>query len=1040
MPIESVDNPFGNFRIGLFPPFSVGIHLRETYNIFGSEPVTMAGNPYPVEWYVVSDALVRYPAEDGTYFTQNETLVNGANAISIIDTHTGDPQPTLNFTMYKAANFIITTANNAFSYNVAETIEAQLDDGVITWSTNLPKVYSNTFKTYLGGQIPEEGDYSLTYSFTDPVGNVFNSTDNGNIFKWAPRVYIVSVDGNYNVEDPQPNTEKTSVAVRYIKGLEVYTENNLPVYDANGAIIYFGDISDETSVNINLDLGANDITSQIINIPDDFGNLQSAMNQIDISRDESTDFHLTNRVQDSLSQIWFASEMDGSNNIVASKGANDLIAIQGITLNEVESDPLQSGSDPEIYTPQTYAETIRYDNGGMYEENSVGAMAPETEWSRSLRIYNDATSSTYYAIACGNSTDVNITGLLIVGNTLYVDFGGTRKNLGTIVPTDEWYEFTLESYHDGVEWVYDFYMDKSKIHTSKGTSDYGTSTSTQNVVYGANYTNDTSITIENDFSGDMNSIVVSTTAIGFAHNCLYNNSLLWPVVSWRGDSNAVGVGATTELTSTGGLLFTYAETKKVLVIKTVEAGEDFYAGLEEKDNTPSWVASLPETRPEGEADKSLDYCYDSLLCSMIMDLWTQNFITAGYTEPNPAGYNNVADEFGYGIDTRIAFAQSKSIPSIHTTPMAVTPASKKDDCRLVSDTLSADSKYLNTEIYNLQELTRVSAGDDSLKPEYDAGDTIHTNDDGQLMQYNEFQNFSQKYLDDTLEFYYDPVVVITNHSDGDRALTEPITINWTIDGVAQTPISQDLVLGDNEITLDHTNKYARYGSTTITIRYYPAGQLPVTNQYAMDTITSSQILDEVGTIDIDVFGSETTRDDGFYFNGTTDYAVAGTSAQSNDWLNVAHEQTISLQIYIDPSAATFSNRVWFSRLWNNAGTGFYPNQHDLTTKVKDSNNDLTTGDWIQSNRERWIPIIITISSTGVYKVYVDKVDLTSGGATYVPATADNNLPFIFGARSDTDTTVLAEQFADEIVIRNFTRYDLEGIQADVDAISDAFPT
>jgi len=126
----------------------------------------------------------------------------------------------------------------------------------------------------MGGQDTLEGDYGIYYQFSDANGVTFYSSDNGQTFKWAPRVVIVSIDGNKNLRDPLPEIAKSSVVVKYVVGLEILTQGNDYDYDINGEIQYFGTEADEKSANVSLIVGSNVI--QILDVADDFGNLKDS--------------------------------------------------------------------------------------------------------------------------------------------------------------------------------------------------------------------------------------------------------------------------------------------------------------------------------------------------------------------------------------------------------------------------------------------------------------------------------------------------------------------------------------------------------------------------------------------------------------------------------------------------------------------------------------------------------------------------------------------------------------------------------------------
>ena len=261
--------PLNLFTLGLggtSVSSEVGIVLQGSWYL-GDMTSTMNGS------FIVSYRITDSTKQFTEVRTASPTLVAGVNALQISDTINAEPY-TFDYTINLVDSFTITTTPNAFSFVKAEQLTGLLTGGAYSQAIPFAGVNSSFQLQYMGGQDTLEGDYGIYYQFSDANGTTFYSTDNSQTFKWAPRVVIVAVDGNYNMRDALPDVAKSSVAVRYIVGLEVLTEDNEPVYDVDGKVIYFGDVSDEIEVAFDLDPSTNNI--QITGVADDFGNLRDS--------------------------------------------------------------------------------------------------------------------------------------------------------------------------------------------------------------------------------------------------------------------------------------------------------------------------------------------------------------------------------------------------------------------------------------------------------------------------------------------------------------------------------------------------------------------------------------------------------------------------------------------------------------------------------------------------------------------------------------------------------------------------------------------
>jgi hypothetical protein len=198
-------------------------------------------------------------------------VLQGGNALAlgenlpIIVLGTGT-YPSINLVMWRGDTFLNDSTGGLFSYNLSDIGSPLyyyylLEGNSITIPSNIDNVTIS--KTHFGAFGPDEGDYNVTFTQTDPNGVQTGATNDPVVGRYSPYVFITEIDGNRNMRDALPPVNKSSVQVKYIKGANVATEvGGVPIYGAGGEIGYTG--GQELTITYPLVEGVNSI--QVVNM------------------------------------------------------------------------------------------------------------------------------------------------------------------------------------------------------------------------------------------------------------------------------------------------------------------------------------------------------------------------------------------------------------------------------------------------------------------------------------------------------------------------------------------------------------------------------------------------------------------------------------------------------------------------------------------------------------------------------------------------------------------------------------------------------
>ena len=247
-------------RYGCGDTFTAGIILVGQYS---EQPVTMDSS-YDIYYYIYDSSGNRFPTS-GNY-TQSETLSGGSNPITITDLVSSGAYEE-NFDMYLAETFnMIYISGTSFTRSL--NISATLSGG--SWSDILPSPYVREQLLWINteGNSDYHGDNQVRYTFTDPNGDSFSASDYVDI-RYAPEMYIVSVDGDYNVLDPIITSSDTIDFTYVYGGVFAKDINDQLGYDTSGFLAWTG--GEEISVSAYQLYPAENLVVET-NISDDFGN------------------------------------------------------------------------------------------------------------------------------------------------------------------------------------------------------------------------------------------------------------------------------------------------------------------------------------------------------------------------------------------------------------------------------------------------------------------------------------------------------------------------------------------------------------------------------------------------------------------------------------------------------------------------------------------------------------------------------------------------------------------------------------------------
>jgi len=857
----------GALSPGVYPCNAAGV--RTYFGSAGNYTGITETASYTIYWFeVLSDLSVTA--------VQN----TGPNALSL-----GENTPILitgvdnsaNVTMFLADAFTITTTPDAFSFLLDQELAALVSGDV--WSQVLPSsaVVRSAFQLqYMGGQDTLEGDYGIYYQFTDPNGTTFYSTDNSQTFKWAPRVVIVAVDGNYNMRDALPDIAKSSVNVRYIVGLEVLTEDNEPVYDVDGKVIYFGDVSDEVQVAYALTEGINSI--QITDVADDFGNLKDS--------DIKTIIATIPEILPYSPKVWDYTtdefRLDAESTSLTELNGNPT----GTATLTHRVPPTFVDYSEDIY--HTVTNLAQFQNSSPlmrialqvveapYLQNNNTIFKPETTWGFSGFFKYSGTS--FYLCGREGATWGNGTSILVTGGGITIKVGGTQRSTNLIYGSANWNHIFWQNYYNGSAWVDDLYLNGDVVYTNR-TTERGVNTSNVLPLFGGGWTIDTNIDPDIDsqslVGGNLSSIRLAEAKLSLReiNGLLYRNYKVMLDLK-NGDSITTGYDGNPswwELWRDNA----YTKNLKVECPNIAISAQTFYnampvspeAGFLAKGN---WVTG---GRPTPHPTQSCEYMYETFNPDVVTVSFTQNHVFYDYTEkntsgtgstgiPSTLGYNGYADEFLYGHKSieswltarNINFFWGAHVPNNSTAIKTVDNIAMKDVLRSCADDLLADSANL-TNVYHFHYLLRET--DNTWVASLEQGDGIHPNTAGMAIMYTPIEDLTfQRYIE-TREQNYIPRITYLDPIEGGTVFTSPYDIIHAHDGTEVTTTTS-LTEGGNTINNEWTNSYGFIGYGSVTFTYAIPPLYNPYAQYIMDAITSSEFTDtSVNMINAPIQGTET---------------------------------------------------------------------------------------------------------------------------------------------------------------------------------------
>lgn len=230
---------------------------------------------YDVYWFEV--------LADGTHTAVNVISGNDLTAANPTDIVITGAESSATARMYLATGITIdATRNNDFTFLQSDIGNQTKISGIISgteWGETLPASYITTRidTVYIGSFTPPEGDYTHEYVQIDPNG-VETTSSNSVTIRWAPWVFLKTIDSNANMRDAQPDVSGIeSFNVEYVKGYNVLSDDSSPQYDANGELQTFDEargIGQDILVSYPVGIAENDI--QVTTISDDFGNTKDS--------------------------------------------------------------------------------------------------------------------------------------------------------------------------------------------------------------------------------------------------------------------------------------------------------------------------------------------------------------------------------------------------------------------------------------------------------------------------------------------------------------------------------------------------------------------------------------------------------------------------------------------------------------------------------------------------------------------------------------------------------------------------------------------
>jgi hypothetical protein len=302
-------------------------------------------------------------------------------------------------------------------------------------------------------------------------------------------------------------------------------------------------------------------------------------------------------------------------------------------------------------------------------------------------------------------------------------------------------------------------------------------------------------------------------------------------------------------------------------------------------------------------------------------------------------------------------------------------------------------------LIKFHNLLRESESDNSIKTEFNL-DGTHVNIDGHTACYNRTIDEGEdatilKLLNDTFDRYNNPIVVITNWNEDDVTMTEPISVEWTANGVVQPPVNKTLTEGSNAVTVQYTNEYGRVGEATVNIIYDPSGDFNLEGRWIMDSWVDPVIPDQtVRGNDITVNGGIPTFTDSRWDTNPT-WGTLGVV----DFFDT--NKDYSAMIWVEKTGTWTSAKWIFGRfpIANQRKHGLAMNGGNIVLWVPNSEIVIQASPvdtrFLLSVVYRFdIPL-----DRRVWDVYVNKVLVTTV-TTVFTGTNDLTLPVVFGARDD----------------------------------------